>query len=589
MPAALREWKNQKYRHDQIYEDLGDNNNENENIGPLVRTIFENAEELGDLEELWEKDSKYQRLSSELKKYLKSNPKDKIVIFAYFRPTLYYLHERLASEGISSLVIVGGGTQNKYEVMEEFKNPKGPNILLASEVASEGVDLQFSRVLINYDLPWNPMKVEQRVGRIDRLGQMSPVITIWNLFYANTIDERIYDRLFIRLNIFEHTLGGLEAVLGDEIKKLTMDLLKGQLTPEQEEARISQTEQALSNLIEEERKLEQNANNLIAHGDYILNQVKAVKELGRCINGKDLWIYVRDFFNAFYPGCEFRQIENDKLVFKVKLSDGARSELDIFIRNNHLSGQTRILQRASRPMLCEFKNQVSHHLAGENEYINQFHPLIRFVSYKIQKKISHSETIYFPSVSIRLNSKDLPSLFAGIYLFYVERWTVKGVRDIEKMVYFARPLSSNSKYVNENYLNEKVAEQLVTSAAKNGTDWLSATNMIDVDKYIPLIEEMMDRTEQEYHKYISVLQNENYDRADLQEKTLRLHMQRQEEKLNDVLERHKEKGNHKMIAPTQGLIDKMRARLENKIARIQRKRELQHHRAEVCLGIVQLD
>jgi superfamily II DNA/RNA helicase len=242
-----------------------------------------NADQLGDLEELWNNDSKYKRLSSELKRYLNDHPKEKIVIFAYFRATLYYLQERLASEGIESLVIVGGGSVDKYESLEHFRSPNGPNVLLASEVASEGVDLQFSRVVVNYDLPWNPMKVEQRIGRIDRLGQPSPKITIWNLFYADTIDARIYDRLYQRLGIFEYALGGLEAVLGEEIKKLTIDLMRGTLTREQEEARIAQTEQAISILREEEERLERNASNLIAHGDYILHQVKAARELGRWI------------------------------------------------------------------------------------------------------------------------------------------------------------------------------------------------------------------------------------------------------------------------------------------------------------------
>ena len=118
-------------------------------------------------------------------------------------------------------------------------------MMLSSEVASEGVDLQFSRLLVNYDLPWNPMRVEQRIGRLDRIGQTSSQITIWNIFYEDTIDERIYTRLYERLDIFRRALGDLEAVLGDEIRKLTEAPLFGKLTPEQEEARIVQTEQAL--------------------------------------------------------------------------------------------------------------------------------------------------------------------------------------------------------------------------------------------------------------------------------------------------------------------------------------------------------
>lgn len=584
MPAALREWQRRKFELDQMYEDFGEESENGDEIGPLVQTILEKADELGDLQELWENDSKYKRLSAELKQYLKDHPKEKIVVFAYFRATLYYLQERLTTEGIESLVLVGGGKVDKYETIENFKNPKGPSVLLASEVASEGIDLQFSRVVVNYDLPWNPMKVEQRIGRIDRLGQPSPKITIWNLFYANTIDARIYERLYLRLGIFEYALGGLEAVLGEEIKKLTIDLLRGSLSTEQEEERISQTEQALSNLRDEEERLEQNANNLIAHGDYILHQVRAARELGRCITGEDLWIYIRDFFNMKYPGCEFRQLHTDDLVFEIKLSEDARFDLERFIQAHRLSGQTHITQSAFKPVRCQFKNQVPQQERGEHEIINQFHPLTRFVSESIKKSLGQSEIVHFPAVSLRLNHKEVPALLPQDYLFYVERWTVQGVRDIERMVYFARASVSNSQF-----LNDEEAELLVTSAARAGIDWLSAANEVDAPLLAPIIEECMDAAEKKYSEYISFIDNENNDRADLQEKTLILHLERQREKLHDVLRRHEEKGNIKMLAPTRGQIEKMETRVRDRMREIEERRKLQHHNKDVCLGLIRVE
>lgn len=584
MPAALREWQNRKFKYENTYEDIGEDVEDGNEIGPLVQTITDKAYELGDLKELWKNDSKYHRLSSELKKYLKDHPKEKVVVFAYFRPTLFYLHERLTSEGITSQVLVGGGNTDKYKIMEEFKDPNGPSVLLASEVASEGVDLQFSRVVVNYDLPWNPMKVEQRIGRLDRLGQQSPKITIWNLLYADTIDARIYERLYHRLGIFEYALGGLEAVLGEEIKKLTIDLLRGTLSKEQEEARITQTEQAISNLRNEEEQLEQSANNLIAHGDYILNQVRAARELGRWITGEDLWTYIRDFFNSNYQGCEFRQLETDELIFEIKLSDDARFDLDRFTQSRRLIGQTRLALAYNKPVLCQFKNQVPQERLTRYEQINQFHPLTRFVSVSIQKSVSQSDLVHFPAASLRLNSKEVHALPPGDYLFYVERWTVQGVKDIERMVYYARTAVNNS-----DFLGEENAEQLVTNAARAGTDWLSASNEVNISLLVPLIEECMDRAEDKYNEYILLTDNENNDRADLQEKTLRLHMERQREKLLTVLSKHEERGNIKMIAPTRGLINKMETKVKGKLRLIEERRNLQHHRREVCLGLIRVE
>jgi len=584
MPAALREWQKKKIIFDQMYEDIGDEDENGYEVGPLVQKLLENVKEMGNLEELWENDSKYKRFSSEIKRYLQSHPKEKIIVFAYFRPTIYYLNERLAKEGFDSIVLVGGAKADKYEIMESFRNPKGPNILLASEVASEGIDLQFSRVVVNYDLPWNPMKVEQRIGRIDRLGQKSPKIAIWNLFYNNTIDARIYERLYLRLGIFEHALGGLEAVLGDEIKKLTYDLLSGKLTKKQEEERISQATQALSNLRDEEERLEKNANNLIAHGDYILHQVSAARELGRWVTGEDLWIYIRDFFYGTYPGCDFRQLEPDKLIFDIRLSDEARFDFDRFLFSRKLTARTRLSSSSHKAVRCQFKNQVPQKASSAFEDINQFHPLVHFVSENIKKNLEESKQVYFPAVSLRLNSKAIPTLKPADYVFHVERWTVRGVRDIERMVYFARKAVSGS-----HFLHSATAELLVTTAARSGQDWLSAANETDHSTITLLLDECMAEAEEKYSEYITMIVNENNDRADLQEQTLKLHLERQKVKLQEVMDSHKAKGHLNMIPPTLGKISKMEARVNDKLRDISGRRELQHHAKEVCLGILRVE
>ena len=105
-----------------------------------------------------------------------------------------------------SLLLWGNMATSKQDLINEFRERSDLRVLVATEVASEGVDLQFCRLLVNYDLPWNPMRVEQRIGRIDRLGQKAKVIHIWNLFYKETIDERIISRLLVRLRVFEQAL-----------------------------------------------------------------------------------------------------------------------------------------------------------------------------------------------------------------------------------------------------------------------------------------------------------------------------------------------------------------------------------------------
>jgi len=578
MPAALAEWhEKQQMSAEQAYEDFGIGDEELQ-FGPLTQQIIEEADRLGNLKTLREHDSKYNRLKEILVNFLNRNPREKVVLFAYFRATLRYLQARLCEDGIDCVTLMGG-TDNRYEVIEKFKSPRGPKVLLSSEVASEGVDLQFCRVLINYDLPWNPMKVEQRIGRIDRIGQKSPVITIWNLFYDDTIDARIYGRLYVRLRIFERTLGELEAVLGDEIRKLSLELLRGELTPEQEEERIEQTAQALANLREMEENLEQEAAGLVAHGDYILNQVQAARELERCITAEDLWIYTDDFFTQNYSGCEFRQKNPDRLEFDIRLSQTAKLDLEQFLAENHLRGQTRLASTSNAPVRCIFQNKIERDQRGRFEAISQLHPLVRFIGWHIEE----SKTAFYPAVSVELSHHEIPGVRTGTYVFAVERWSLQGVRDIERLAFLANSLDREG-----DFLSEELSEGLVTVAARRGGDWLSAVNLVDLNKVGQLAESCSLRLQTMYDGYVLQIMNENNDRADLQEKTLRRHQDRQIEKLRELREMYRARGRDSLERATQGRIDALDGRIQRKLLEIDRRRDLRHQKQEVCVGLVRV-
>lgn len=582
MPAALREWQRKSPDFaEQLYEDFGIESQESEN-GPLVQEIIDNVSEFGDLHELWENDSKYIRLSAILKKALHDNPREKVVLFAYFRPTLFYLQERLKAENIKSIVLVGG-VEDKYAIIKTFERPDGPNILLASEVASEGVDLQFAKIVINYDLPWNPMKVEQRIGRIDRLGQKSPKITIWNLFYKHTIDERIYERLYERLDIFKRALGGLEAVLGEKIQYLTFELLRGNLTNEQECERISQTAQAVINLKEDEERLESQANNLVAHGDYILNQVSAARELGRWITGQDLCTYVKDFFQQRYKGCQFQQLKEDKLEFDISLSVDARFDLGKFLQSNRMSGSTKLAVESINPVRCFFNNSVGKERYEKSETINQFHPLLRFVSHQVRESISNQELVHYPTVAVVLTHHHVSQIPKGSYSFYVENWSVQGVKSLEKIVYLAISLDNVAQE-----LDAEKAELLINTAARSGEDWLEAGNTIDLDAVEQCIDLCMDSAEKRYKDFIVDLENENDDRADMQENSAKLHLQRQLAKFDEIVWKLRQKGHEKMVAPTLGRKERLEERVRQKLLDIGSKRVLSHHRKEVSLGVIRV-
>lgn len=136
---------------------------------------------------------------------------DKVIIFTEYRATQTYLQWYLQSKGITSVPFNGQFNKNKREWMKQLFKEKA-QVLIATESGSEGINLQFCHHVINYDLPWNPMKLEQRIGRVHRLGQEYDV-HIYNLAIQNTIEDHILDLLHVKIGVFEQVVGELDDIL----------------------------------------------------------------------------------------------------------------------------------------------------------------------------------------------------------------------------------------------------------------------------------------------------------------------------------------------------------------------------------------
>ncbi len=137
----------------------------------------------------------------------------KCLIFTEFRATQARLAAALTAAGESVEIFHGGlSPAQKSEVMNRFEGPA--RILLSTPAGGEGVNLQFCRVLVNYDLPWNPMRIEQRIGRLHRLGQTGEVM-IYNLASPDTVEHHLLRILSEKLNLFELVVGEAETILGE--------------------------------------------------------------------------------------------------------------------------------------------------------------------------------------------------------------------------------------------------------------------------------------------------------------------------------------------------------------------------------------
>lgn len=136
---------------------------------------------------------------------------EKVIVFTEYRATQEYLLNYFRDHGLISVPYRGGMNRGKKDWMMDLFRGRA-QVMIATEAGGEGINLQFCHHMINFDLPWNPMRVEQRIGRVHRLGQTNDV-QIFNLSTAGTIEEHILNLLHEKINMFEMVIGGLDVIL----------------------------------------------------------------------------------------------------------------------------------------------------------------------------------------------------------------------------------------------------------------------------------------------------------------------------------------------------------------------------------------
>lgn len=155
--------------------------------------------------------TKQQRLLDILETIHQQMGSVQVVVFTQFRSTQRAIADIVREAKMPTHVVNGDlSSQKKQQVVNKFEEEGG--VLVATDSISEGRNMQFCNVLINYDLPWNPMKVEQRIGRVDRIGQNREV-HVFNMALEDTIEEHVLQKLFGKINLFNQSIGGLRDIL----------------------------------------------------------------------------------------------------------------------------------------------------------------------------------------------------------------------------------------------------------------------------------------------------------------------------------------------------------------------------------------
>lgn len=499
---------------------------------------------------------------------------EKIVVFSFFRGTLHYLQKRLNAAGVETATIHGGITRqaDRDAEIERFSRPDGPRVLLSSEVGSEGINLQFARVIINYDLPWNPMRVEQRIGRIDRVGQQAAVLHVVHFKVQGTIEERLYDRLHTKLEFFRNSLGDLEAVIGEEVAKLTEDLFRRELTPEEEEQRIEQTKLVLETRLRTQDELEQSGQNLLGLSDYIRDRINRNRQLGRYVTPEELKSYIDDFFRRRYKGCRLFWDDPIEKTFRLELTTEAHEQLIAFLVEARQDAVPE--QRAKSIVGTHYVEVAKRRVKHEGRrivLINHLSPLIRWITRENQ----NDAKAFFDTAALRIRLPDMPP---GPYVFRIERWVFKGLRKREILSYAVAHLNGGPPAPPDQ------AEQIVQKLLQSGDDWLNRDINPVLVRY--RLDSIRDVLAARHNAAYETFAAENQNLQLIQKQQVMAHfdrrMRQDEQRLATLIQNNRSEKIQKLA---RARLESTRQRWDEKLNELERRAEVDQQLEEISAGV----
>lgn len=379
-----------------------------------------------------EEDPKFdQMLEAIMEKQKQEN--NKIILFSTFRYTLYYLKKKLLDAGLR-VEQVDGSVKDamRQEFRARFELPKEDadaiDILLFTEVGSEGLDYQFCDMMINYDLPWNPMRIEQRIGRIDRRGQQSETVSIYNMITNGTVDADIYFRCLMRIGIFESSIGECEEILGDIATQLDHIAMDTTLTDEERKIKLEQMADNEVRRLQELNRLEEEEKEFFG---FDLSEYMTSQEIHNAENPwltqKSLQILIEQYLYRRLGQGSYILGEGD--AKQLRLSAAARAELRDDFRKLP-SGRNAVRQswdvylKGKAPIHPITFDAETAEKKRDNFFITAMHPLAK----QAAAYFASNEQAY---IRLQYVTENLPS---GSYHFSVYAWSYVGINPHFKLV-----------------------------------------------------------------------------------------------------------------------------------------------------------
>ena len=428
-------------------------------IQSQIETIIEKAQSLDPYDPKLEALRKITRDKQEL-------PNNKIMLFSSFRHTLAYLETHLRADGVRVGMIHGGTPdEERVALRSRFEKPRENSdcldVLLFSEVGCEGLDYQFCDCIVNYDLPWNPMRVEQRIGRVDRNGQQSESVAIANLITPGTVDADIYERCLLRIGVFENALGGSEEILGEISKEIKNIAENYSLSEEDRKTKLQQLADNKIRLVQEQERLEEKQMELFGIRLPEEQMKKEIEEASSFWLSPSALQRLVTLYLQNTCGKDQEFILGEKSLKTLRLSQEARNRL---LRDfQQLPGQKTPPYREWEAWLkgSDPHLSITFQSGGASQnpkaaFIMPLHPLVKQAAMSLESAPQAATTL-------KVQTSEVPE---GCYEFTIYQWQFRGIREdlVLKPIASAKELTPHLSH-----LLEKAADAPPDEPGKNST------------------------------------------------------------------------------------------------------------------------
>lgn len=404
----------------------------------------------------------------------KPEPKPKLIVFSYFRGTIAHIEEALGRRKIPCVVIHGGIQTNPTDPERDerakrryrFEHEESVRVLVSSEVGSEGLDFQFAHVLINYDLPWNPMVVEQRIGRIDRIGQKADRLLIYSLVLEDTIDRRIHELLLEKIGIFQSSIGDLESILGATIHDLQRAIFTPRLSPEEEAEQIEHARDVLVRRRKDLEELEQGSARIVGTNQYLEEEIERVRTGKRFVGPSELESFVHAMFAR--PEINLDVVRAEPKIYRATVTVRLRDFL-----SRHLDPSRPAMLFRGRTGKDEMQWTFDQEVAVETPQIELFninHPLVRALVHQLS---DGGETGLAPNFRVEIDPLEGVSGSAWALGVYLLELTTEGKENARREL-LALPMDIEAEHVADAATGDRLLSAILGASrdiAEDVGDW----------------------------------------------------------------------------------------------------------------------